>query len=155
MARCAILVSGLSIATAALLLGGPAPARADFDARSPEQVDRYDETGLASYYSHAMAGRPTAIGEPYDPEGLTGAHRSLPLPSYVEVTALDTGRSVIVRINDRGPVSRKRVVDLSYGAARALGIVQSGVARVGIRRIDAPDAPHADQGLISPPEPDM
>lgn len=155
MTRSPGLLSGLLVAAGMLCLTGPAPARADVEDLGYGQIDRYDETGLASYYSHAMAGRPTAIGEPYDPEGLTGAHRSLPLPSYVEVTALDTGRSVVVRINDRGPSSRKRVVDLSFGAARALGIVQAGVARVGIRRVDAPVGPGDDQGLNSRTEPDM
>lgn len=88
--------------------------------------------GHASWYGEEFARRPTASGERYDPSKLTGAHRTLPLGSKVRVTNLLNGRSVLVRINDRGPFMRRREIDLSYEAARALGMVRRGVARVRI-----------------------
>lgn len=90
------------------------------------------QRGLASWYGEPFHGRLTAGGETYDMHGLTAAHRDLPLGTLVKVTNLDNGRSVRVRINDRGPFVRGRILDLSYGAAQALGMVQAGVARVEI-----------------------
>jgi rare lipoprotein A len=84
-------------------------------------------TGWASYYK---MGKRTANGERYDPNGLTAAHRTLPFGTKVLVTNLGNGKSVIVRINDRGPFSRKRVLDLSFGAAKVVGLVRAGVAKV-------------------------
>jgi rare lipoprotein A len=84
-------------------------------------------TGLASYYK---MGKRTANGERYDPNGLTAAHRTLPFGTKVLVTNLGNGKSVIVRINDRGPFSRKRVLDLSFGAAKIVGLVRTGVAKI-------------------------
>jgi len=84
-------------------------------------------TGMASYYTH---GKRTANGERFNPGGLTAAHRSLPFGTRVQVTNLNNGKSVVVRINDRGPFVRGRLIDLSYGAARAVGVTSSGVARV-------------------------
>jgi rare lipoprotein A len=86
-------------------------------------------TGIASYYK---SGRRTANGERFNPMGLTAAHRSLPFGTRVKVTNLKTGRSVVVRINDRGPFIRNRVIDLSYGAARAVGLHRSGLAKVQV-----------------------
>jgi rare lipoprotein A len=86
--------------------------------------------GLASWYGARHAGRRTANGERFDPGALTAAHRTLPFGSRVRVTNLENGRSVVVRINDRGPFAEGRVVDLSEAAARALGMTASGVARV-------------------------
>jgi len=83
--------------------------------------------GVASYYK---SGRRTANGEHFNPLGLTAAHRSLPFGTKVRVTQVKTGRSVVVRINDRGPFVRGRIIDLSLGAARAIGLNHSGVARV-------------------------
>ena len=93
--------------------------------------------GHASWYGDEFARRPTASGERYDPSKLTGAHRTLPLGSRVRVTNLLNGRSVMVTINDRGPYSRRREIDLSYGAARALGMVRRGVARVRIELVES------------------
>jgi rare lipoprotein A len=86
-------------------------------------------TGMASYYK---SGKLTANGERYNPHGLTAAHKTLPFGTKVRVTNLKTGRSVVVRINDRGPFIRGRIIDLSLGAARAVGLHKSGVARVKV-----------------------
>lgn len=86
--------------------------------------------GSASYYGNELAGNPTASGEPFDPARMTAAHRSLPLGSRVRVTHERSGESVIVRINDRGPFHGNRIIDLSEAAARQLGMLRSGTARV-------------------------
>ena len=88
------------------------------------------QTGMASYYKH---GRKTANGERFNPGGMTAAHRSLKFGTKVRVTNVRTGRSVVVRINDRGPFIRGRIIDLAYGAARAVGLHRSGVARVSLK----------------------
>ncbi len=90
------------------------------------------QTGMASYYGPGFHGRKTASGEIFNKNDLTAAHRSLPFGSKVTVTDLKTGKSVVVRINDRGPFSGGRVIDLSEGAARNLGIINKGVAQVKI-----------------------
>jgi len=86
--------------------------------------------GHASYYGHELAGNLTASGEVFDPNRLTAAHRTLPIGSRVRVTNPVNGNSVIVRINDRGPFHGNRVIDLSYGAAREIGLIRSGTGRV-------------------------
>jgi len=91
------------------------------------------QMGIASWYGPGFHGRPTASGERYDQNALTAAHRTLPLGSRVKVTNLATGKSVQVRINDRGPFVRGRVIDLSHGAARRLGMVQRGTGRVRVQ----------------------
>lgn len=96
----------------------------------------YDVTGHASWYGDELRGRKTANGEIFNPDGFTAAHRTLPLQSYVEVTALDTGRTILVRINDRGPYHGNRIIDLSHGAARQLGMVSHGARLVRVRRVD-------------------
>src|SRR3954471_22767439 len=85
--------------------------------------------GVASYYMH---GKRTANGERFNPRGLTAAHKSLPFGTRVRVTNLKSGRSVVVRINDRGPFVRGRIIDLAYGAAQVMGMHQSGVAHVSL-----------------------
>lgn len=95
----------------------------------------YDMVGMASWYGGEFGGSPTANGERFDPGRMSAAHKTLPLPSYVEVTALDTGRTITVRVNDRGPFAGNRVIDLSQAAARALGVERSGTARVRVRRV--------------------
>ncbi len=90
----------------------------------------YVEVGYASWYGPKFHGRPTASGEPYNMYAFTAAHKLLPLGTYVLVTNLENGRRVVVRINDRGPFVKDRIIDLSYAAAKALGMVQKGVARV-------------------------
>ena len=86
--------------------------------------------GEASYYGHELAGNRTANGERFNPGGLTAAHRTLPMGSKLKVTNLNNGKSVVVRINDRGPFARGRVIDLSRGAAREINMVRAGKAMV-------------------------
>jgi rare lipoprotein A len=106
---------------------------------TPQDTAQYDEVGYASYYGRELAGQPTANGEMFNAAGVTAAHKTLPMPSYVEVTALDTGRTILVRINDRGPFANDRLIDLSEGAARQLGIAPQGVAAVRVRRVNPPE----------------
>lgn len=87
------------------------------------------QQGLASYYK---SGHQTANGERFNPHGLTAAHRTLPFGTLVKVTNLKNGESVVVRINDRGPFKRKRVIDLSLGAAKIIGLVRAGIAPVRV-----------------------
>ncbi|SFM33302.1 rare lipoprotein A [Halopseudomonas yangmingensis] len=96
----------------------------------------YRETGLASWYGTKFHGQLTANGEAYDLYGMTAAHKTLPLPSYVRVTNLDNGRQIIVRVNDRGPFHSNRIIDLSYAGAKKLGFAESGTARVRVEGID-------------------
>jgi rare lipoprotein A len=96
----------------------------------------YHEQGVASWYGSKFHGRRTSSGEPYDMHLATAAHKSLPLPAYAEVTNLDNGKTVIVKINDRGPFKDDRLIDLSYGAALRLGMISTGTARVDVRVID-------------------
>ena len=110
---------------------------------TPIDVANYDEVGYASYYGAELAGRPTANGEMFIPGGVSAAHKTLALPSYVEVTALDTGRTILVRVNDRGPFSNDRLIDLSEGAARQLGITAQGVSGVRVRKVNPPEQERA------------
>ncbi len=103
---------------------------------TPEDVASYDTVGYASWYGDELAGNSTANGERFNPNGISAAHKTLPLPSYVEVTALDTGRTILVRVNDRGPFANDRLIDLSHGAAKQLGIDQQGVAGVRVRKVN-------------------
>jgi len=112
-------------------------SRASRDSRDSRDLMEKRETptrGLASWYGRKrMQGRRTASGERFDRHALTAAHRTLPFGTIVEVREPRSGRTVRVRINDRGPLSRKREIDLSYAAARQLGILGAGVAQVEIR----------------------
>lgn len=108
---------------------------------APEQLEpaRPIAEGMASYYGRAFAGRRTASGEAFNPGELTAAHRTLPFGSRVKVTDITSGRSVVVRINDRGPFGRHgRVIDVSEAAARELGIISRGSGRVSISMADTP-----------------
>lgn len=96
---------------------------------------RYTKTGLASWYGEELAGRPTANGERFDPAGYTAAHRRLPLGSLAQVTDLSTGRSILVRINDRGPYRHGRLIDLSRGSAQLLGTDRRAVAKVRVHAV--------------------
>ena len=93
------------------------------------------EKGYASWYGKKFHGRPTASGEPYNMYAMTAAHRILPVNTYVRVLNLENGREAVVRISDRGPFVKSRIIDLSYGAARKLGMIGSGVARVRIEAL--------------------
>ncbi len=105
--------------------------------RTPMQfVSPNDELGegLSSFYGAGLQGRPTANGERFDKEQLTAAHRTLPFGTCVSVRSLSTGRSVNVRINDRGPFVANRIIDVSEAAARELGMIDAGVTRVHLTR---------------------
>ena len=99
----------------------------------PEFVTEYEAVGVASWYGDSYHGRPTANGEVYDMYALTAAHPTLQLPSVVEVMNLENGRSLVLRVNDRGPFVKNRLIDLSYAAARALGFERRGLAQVQVR----------------------
>ena len=88
------------------------------------------EEGTASYYADSLDGNPTASGEPYDRQAMTAAHRTLPFGTMVKVTNLANDQSVVVRINDRGPHTKNRVIDVSWAAAEKLGLFDSGTATV-------------------------
>lgn len=105
------------------------------------------EEGLASWYGRRFHGRKTASGEPYDMYAMTAAHPTLPIPSYARVTSLDSGKSVVVRINDRGPFHKGRVIDVSYVAAHKLGLVTRGSGRVRVESVEAQASAAADTGL--------
>jgi len=100
----------------------------------------YVERGVASWYGTKFHGRRTSSGEPYDMYAMTAAHKTLPIPSYVQVTNLENGRKIIVKVNDRGPFHNNRIIDLSYAAAHKLGILGAGTGLVEMRAID-PRAP--------------
>ena len=102
----------------------------------PADDPAYDAVGYASWYGGAHEGRATARGEPFHKSAITGAHRTLPLPSYVEVTALETGRTILLRINDRGPYAHGREIDVSRAAAVELGLVQRGHGTVDLALVD-------------------
>ena len=99
----------------------------------PAEDYDYDETGIASWYGTEFHGRPTANGEVFDMNDISAAHRTLPMPSLVRVTNLDNGRSMLVRVNDRGPFARGRIIDLSRRAAQLLGMDRTGTAKVRVQ----------------------
>lgn len=103
----------------------------------------YVEEGIASWYGPQFHGGRTATGETYDMNALSGAHPTLPLPTWVRVTNLENGRSVVVRLNDRGPFSKDRVIDLSRAAAAELDMIRAGTARVEVRSLAGPAPPPA------------
>ncbi len=105
----------------------------------------YDATGRASWYGKKFHGKRTANGEVYDMYSMSAAHKTLPLPCLALVTNLDNGRSVIVRINDRGPFVKSRLIDLSYAAAKALGYDQQGTAHVRVQTLDSMHPPKAEK----------
>src|SRR5699024_5714514 len=102
----------------------------------------FTQTGLASWYGRKFQGNPTSSGEPYDMYAMTAAHKRLPIPTRVRVTNLNNGRQVVVRINDRGPFHGDRVIDLSYAAAKKLGMIGHGTTRVRIESLTPVAAAH-------------
>ena len=100
-----------------------------------QSLRAYRARGLASWYGRKFHGKPTSSGERYDMYAMTAAHTILPIPSYARVTNLSNGRSVIVRVNDRGPFHPERIIDLSYTAAYKLGFVNAGSAQVEVEAI--------------------
>ncbi len=119
-----------------------------FSSRQP-----YRERGLASWYGTRYHGQQTASGEKYDMYAMTAAHTLLPLPSYVKVTNLSNGRSVIVRVNDRGPFHDKRIIDVSYVAAHKLGFINDGSTMVEVEAILPGDAIPATAPIVAATQP--
>lgn len=119
----------------------------------PREQPDYDETGIASWYGPTFYGKSTANGEIYDGGALTAAHRTLPMPVNVRVTNLDNGKSIIVRVNDRGPYARGRIIDLSRRAAELLDVVQTGTAKVRVTYLSRADMEGGGPPpAITPPE---
>ena len=129
------LLLGAAMALVPDFINAPVGAVFNLNAFGRQMYPDYDEKGLASWYGEQFHNRNTANGEVFDMDRITAAHKTLPLPSIVEVTDLDTGKKLKVRVNDRGPFVSGRIIDLSKGAAKKLGIYQRGVARVRVRYI--------------------
>lgn len=141
-------------------VGPPYEANGRWYVPTPEPG--YQQTGTASWYGSDFQGRRTASGETFDQAALTAAHPTLPIPSLVQVTNLENGREVIVRVNDRGPFTGERLIDLSRGAANVLGFEQAGHARVHVRYLgpaprrvnaDGAPAPESVHAPASAPQP--
>lgn len=115
----------------------------------PSDDRSYDQKGIASWYGPGFHALNTANGERYDQDDLTAAHKTLPMPSWVEVENLDNGRKLVVRINDRGPFVDGRIIDLSRRAAQLLGVAGPGTARVRVRRVFPEGAP--PPAMVAPP----
>lgn len=111
----------------------------------------YSETGLASWYGPGFHGKRTSSGERYDMHAISAAHKTLPIPVRVRVTNLDNGKSLIVRVNDRGPFHKGRIIDLSKTAARQLGVLATGTARVRVTVVDRPPNPSPTPTSLSEP----
>jgi rare lipoprotein A len=116
----------------------------DEEADSSFKKDKYYETGPASWYGREFHGKKTASGEKFDMNGLTAAHKSLPFGTLVSVKNFDNGKTVTVRINDRGPYKGNRIMDLSYGAAKKIGMIKNGKSNVGIKILKKGSAPDED-----------
>lgn len=110
----------------------------------PREEPDYDETGVASWYGPTFHGRHTANGELFDANGLSAAHRTLPMPVNVRVTNLENGRSVVLRVNDRGPFARSRIIDVSARAAQLLGFYGAGIAKVRVTYVSRGDLPNGE-----------
>jgi rare lipoprotein A (peptidoglycan hydrolase) len=118
----------------------PTQGNLDFASKAEAPRGAPDQVGLATWYGAELAGRKTASGERFDPRAMTAAHRKLPLGTWVEVRRPDTGRSIRVKINDRGPWGDERkIIDLSRKAAEALDIIGRGVMKVELRVVSRPD----------------
>lgn len=116
----------------------------------PSDNPSYRAEGIASWYGPDFHGRLTANGEIFDMHGISAAHPTMPLPSYARVTDLDNGRSIIVRVNDRGPYARNRIIDVSIGTAKALGFYGDGLARVRVEYVGrAPIDGSDDHALLA------
>lgn len=142
---------GVALVTLSLMLGltasasDPAPQMKPQPSQQISKGRRWYQVGLASWYGKYFQGKKTATGESFDMNGLTCAHRSLPLGSWIRVTNLRNRKSIFVRVNDRGPVPEDRIVDLSYGAAKAVGIDQRGIGRVKLEPLRPGDGDMAKQ----------
>jgi rare lipoprotein A len=145
VAGCALLAScaETQLATYAVKEAGGQETQGGYKIGKPYQIQGvwyypaedfgYDETGVASWYGPDFHGKFTANGEVFDQNEVTAAHRTLPMPCFVRVTNLENGRSLIVRVNDRGPFSHSRIIDLSRRSAQLLGVEQQGTAKVRVQ----------------------
>jgi len=134
-----ILIAAACAAAAGLsACGGSSPRFTAANAVKVETGGSYSarEEGMASYYADEFNGRKTSNGEIFDMNKLTAAHKSLPFNSVVKVTNMDNGRSVIVRVNDRGPFVEGRIIDLSLAGAKAIGMIGTGTARVSLEVLE-------------------
>ncbi len=134
-ARVAALAAALALAAACHR--APRPSAAPGTSVRPGFV----QTGIASWYGADFHGRPTSSREIYDMYDMTAAHPTLPLGTWVQVTSLENGRIAVVRINDRGPFAKGRIIDLSYAAARTIGLVGPGTGRVRLETLPGSPAP--------------
>ena len=125
------LIAGAAL-VAVIALTGNFAGNAELNQQPPQPAHLWTQTGRASWYGKFFQGKETASGEDYNMDAMTCAHRSLPLGSLVKVTNLRNHKSVILRVNDRGPVPRSRIIDLSYAAARNLGFARKGTAPVRV-----------------------
>jgi rare lipoprotein A len=116
-------------------------------------AEGYKERGVASWYGPDFHARPTSSGEPYDMYAMTAAHKTLPIPAYARVTNLANGRSIVVRINDRGPFVDNRIIDLSYTAAHKLDMTRAGTTFVEVEVITPGSLPEVARGVAPPPAP--
>lgn len=146
------IAHGLAIVLSVVSLGaaqGPTSSESVHRSGGAQQVTRISlkksakrkpyQVGTASWYGSYFEGRPTASGEPYNMYDMTAAHPTLPLGSWVRVTNLHNGRAVIVKVNDRGPIVPGRIIDVSYGAARALNFKDKGLQRVRLDVVSDPE----------------
>jgi rare lipoprotein A len=133
LAACASNPKAPPSATAGVKIGKPYQVAGNW--YYPSDDRNYDAKGIASWYGPGFHALPTANGERYDQDDVTAAHKTLPMPSWVEVENLDNGRKLVVRINDRGPFVSGRIIDLSRRSAQLLGVDKTGLARVRVRRV--------------------
>lgn len=142
--------TGAVLALVLGVAGGQTASPVDHPNAAPAKTPRHHwyQFGVASWYGKFFQGKTTASGEPYNEDAMTCAHRSLPLGSVLRVTNLRNEKSVVVTVNDRGPVPENRVIDLSYAAARTLGFSQRGLAPVKVELLSAP----TEVAALNPPD---
>lgn len=145
LAACASPDRGVSSASGGVKVGKPYQIAGKW--YYPQDDRDYEEKGVASWYGPGFHAKSTANGEPYDQDGMTAAHKTLPMPSYVEVTNLENGRQVVLRVNDRGPFVGNRIIDLSRRAAQLLGVDRAGTAKVRVKRVHPTERQIARLGL--------
>lgn len=135
-----VLAAGLAGGVSETVASGKAATALRYDVPGQRHhirasAEEYVERGIASWYGDVFHGKATASGERFDMYALTAAHRTLPIATAVEVTNLRNGKSIVVRINDRGPFADRRIIDLSYAAGQALGLVGAGTGLVEVRAL--------------------
>lgn len=139
-AACLAACAGPSTGAGAGLALGRPTLPSEQPSLYPGRLPSFLQVGVASWYGDRFKRRPTASGEPFDPKDITAAHRTLPLQTIARVTNLSNGRTILVRINDRGPYAQGRIIDLSRNAATQLGMKQDGVAQVRVEVFESDQA---------------